>query len=57
MTEIEYWKANCWTCIICNNHKCDECSVVDYLQYRIDKKKDELKQYTESKKKRYVQFI
>ena len=57
MTEIEYWKANCWTCIICNAHKCDECSVVDYLQYRIDKKKDEIKQYNEGKKKRYVQVI
>ena len=57
MTEIEYWKAKCWVCIICNNHKCDECSVMNYLQYRIDKKKDEIKQYNEGKKKRYVQFI
>lgn len=57
MTEIERWKANCWVCIICNNHKCDGCSIVDYLQYRIDKKKNEIKQYNEGKKKRYVQFI
>lgn len=43
--------------MICNNHKCDGCSVIDYLQYQIDKKKDEIRQYNECKKKRYVQII
>lgn len=43
--------------MICSHHKCDGCHIVDYLQYQIDKKKDEIRQQSEYSKKRYVQFI